>query len=247
MVKRLILGLLVVVFLVSCVSLNRFKSSVHEDISLYVHTIKAEFTSELPPYEPMNQVVTSTSFHIGKGYLVTCAHCVKFDYVVQYTFFGPLKVPIKSYNYKYTINGDPVELIGTYDDVALLYNEKLIGTPFVRFGDSNKLKPGDNIINVGNSMMAGNNLKDGMVSKIGIDKPLFDMHKRTAKATLIISIPVNGGDSGSPIFAERNGKHYFVGMVYASYTGLQGYNMAFASNYIRKAIEEIRNTVTKPI
>jgi hypothetical protein len=220
MVKRLILGLLVVVFLVSCVSLNRFKSSVHEDISLYVHTIKAEFTSELPPYEPMNQVVTSTSFHIGKGYLVTCAHCVKFDYVIQYTFFGPLKVPIKSYNYKYTINGDPVELIGTYDDVALLYSEKLIGTPFVRFGDSNKLKPGDNIINVGNSMMAGNNLK---------------------------SIPVNGGDSGSPLFAKKNGQHYFVGMVYASHRGLQGYNIAFMSNYIKSAISEIRNTVTKPI
>jgi S1-C subfamily serine protease len=242
MIKKLVLGLLAVVFLVSCVQVGRFESVVSEDISGYIHTIKTEFTSEYLKYDPQDRVVTSTSFHIGGGYVVTAAHCVKFDHVFKYTFFGPVKVPINSYNYKWTIGEDQIELIGTYDDVALLYNKKLIGTPFVRWGDSSKLKPGDAIVNVGNSMMAGINYKDGMVSKIGIDKPLFEMHERTAAATMVVSIPVNGGDSGSPVFAKRNGQHYFVGIIYAGAGGLQGYNFAFMSNYVKMAIEEIRNT-----
>jgi len=235
MVKKSVLSVFLVLFLVSCISM-KFDSSVVEDLTCLVHEISTEFTYTSYSSDPMEYTATSTSFHIGGGYIVTCTHCIDFS--------TPTRV---TYDYKFTLDGKPIELIGTYDDVALLYCEDLIGTPAVRFGDSSKLKQGDNIVNVGNSAMMGNNLKDGMVSIIGMDYPLFGNHKRTAAASMIISIPVNGGDSGSPVFAKRNGQHYFVGMVYASHRGLQGYNVAFMSNYIKSAIEEIKSTVTKPI
>jgi S1-C subfamily serine protease len=234
MIKKSVLSLFVVLFLVSC-SL-KYDSSVVEDLTCLVHEISTKFTYTSYSSPPMEYTATSTSFHIGGGYIVTCAHCVNFS-----------TPTIVTYDYKFTMYDKPIKLIGTYDDVALLYNKDLIGTPAVRFGDSSKLKQGDNIVNVGNSAMMGNNLKDGMVSMIGIAEPLFGFHKRTAPASMIISIPVNGGDSGSPLFAKKNGQHYFVGMVYASHRGLQGYNIAFMSNYIKSAISEIRNTVTKPI
>lgn len=246
MVKKLVLVLLVM-GLVSCVQTGRFESALEENLTQYVYSIKTEVTSVMEGYDPINRVIPSTSFHIGNGYLVTAAHCVVFDYIIQYTFWGAIKVPIKSYDYKYTMGDDIIELIGTYDDIALLYTKKLKDAPSVRFGCSQKLKSGDIIVNVGNSMMAGVNIKSGLVSKIGIDKPLFEMHERTAAATMVVSIPVNGGDSGSPVFAQRNGKHYFVGIIYAGAPGLQGYNMAFMSNYVKTAVEEIQNDVVRKI
>lgn len=244
MVKKLALSLLVILFLISCVAVGRFESVVSEDLSCYVHTIKSEFTYVIYESPPTNQINAATSFHIGGGYVVTSAHCVVFNAMPVRTPFGVMQIPIKSYDYKYTMDGNLMKIIGTYDDVALLYNSALIGTPFVRFGDSRKLRPGDAIVNIGNSMVKGENFKDGMVSKIGIDMPILGNHKRTAPASMIISIPVNSGDSGSPVFAKRNGQHYLVAMVYANRSRLQGYNMAFMSNYIRTAIEEIRKAAT---
>ncbi|MCK5783864.1 MAG: trypsin-like peptidase domain-containing protein [Desulfobacterales bacterium] len=192
-----------------------------------IHTFKITSTTVYG----IDKTSRATCFHIGDGYLVTAAHCVVY----------PRDWGSKIIKYVYTQDGEDIELIGITDDIALLYNNSLIGTPAIEWGDSDLLKEEDPLLLIGNSAMQGNNWKGGMVSKLEIDVPVLGNSERTAKASFITDTPINGGDSGSPVFILNQDRRRVVGMVYASHTRMQGYNLIFKSNYIRMVIKEIRN------
>ena len=221
-----------------------YRNVIPQDIAISIHEIQTDYSQELYIDKVIKKTQRSTSWHIGGGYLVTAAHCVVFDKTPVRTPMGTIQyVPIKTFDYLYTRNDHKIELIGAIDDTALLYDNLLIGTPSIVWGDSSKARVGTELILVGNSMMNGVNIKTGIISIIEIPKPLFGLHERTAKASFVMTTPTNGGDSGGPIFAISNGKHYVIGMCYAG-SNKQGYNIAFKSNYIRMVIEEIKSKAT---
>jgi len=183
---------------------------------------------------------TATSWHIGGGYIITCAHCTYFPTIPKRTVWGTISAPVKTYNYRYSVDGNPVDLIGTSDDTALLFAPDLISEYSISWYDSDKLRLADEIILVGNSAMQGINIKFGNVSILEVKKPILGLSKRTAKNSFVMTNPTNGGDSGGPIFVIRDNKLLVTGMCYASAFRLQGYNMAFKSNYIIDVVKEIK-------
>jgi len=206
-----------------------------QDLTKYIYEVKANAvrTGAVRPSEKR-----FTSWHIGEGYIVTATHCVEYP-----SLLGWYSTPMTWTKPVYTIDDREIKLIGSIQDVALLYDKELIGEPAVTFANSDLIPIGTRVVDVGNSMMMGVNIKEGMISRTDITLKAFSTDAVYIKAnTFVISIPVNGGDSGSPMFAwnTTTNQYEVAGMVFAGATAKQGYNMAFKSNYVKAVIAEIK-------
>ena len=216
------------------------QESIYTNIISTVHTIKTEYNVIINKLQK-KVTRTATSYHIGKGFVVASEHCIYFPTITNSTPWGSVKTPVKSFGYVYYINDEIIDLVGTVDDIALLFDPNLIGTPKIAWANSDKLSVGTPLVLVGNSRMRGVNIKTGIVSILEIETPILEFHGRTAKATFVMTTPVNGGDSGGPVFVFNNGYAYVIGMCYAATRNVQGYNYAIKSNYILDMISEIKN------
>ena len=86
------------------------------------------------------------------------------------------------------------------------------------------------------------NIKDGIVS-IPVIKDEFDAFTSTKdfmKNTIMVTAPMNPGDSGSPVIAFRDDKPEVVGIAALMAIRRQGMNFMLKSNYVQKAIAEIK-------
>ena len=184
--------------------------------------------------------MTGNSFHIGNGYILTCNHCIEFPKYesVLIRSVGYIHIKKDYTSYKYTINDNPVELIGVEEDIALLYDKSMIGQPNINFGDSDKLEIGTTLILVGNSSMEGMNVKIGIVSRLRIDKSVLGLGEDTADNTFISTTPTFYGDSGGALLAYSE-NYYVVGMVYAKEKDNASYGFVFKSNYLQEVIGKL--------
>ncbi len=217
--------------------LIKYENVLHNDISGITHVIKTEVLMNNE-----EKIFTGNSFHIGGGYILTCAHVVKFNEKQSVsTPFGNINIMVKWSNYKYSMNNKNIKLIGTKDDIVVFYNYDLIDSPKVIFGNSDKLEVGNKLIMIGNSQMKGINIKTGIVSKLFIDKPILNLPEITALNTFITTVPTIGGDSGGPILAidKYTKKYYLIGMIYAATRYKEGYNYGFKSNYLMSTTEKL--------
>ncbi len=128
------------------------------------------------------------------------------------------------------------EVVGTdpQTDLALLRIDANGELPFVEFGDSDVVRPGDNVIAVGNPFGLGGTVTAGIVS--AIDR---DIQAGPYDAFIQIDAPINQGNSGGPLFNEA-GEVIGVNTAIFSPTGVNvGIGFAVPANVARDVIAQL--------
>jgi len=129
-------------------------------------------------------------------------------------------------------------LIGSDDktDLALLKIEADEPLPHVGFGDSDKMRPGDWVMTVGNPFGLGGTVTAGIVSARGRALPggtLIDF--------LQLDAPINRGNSGGPAF-DTEGEVIGVNTaIYSPNGGSIGIGFAIPSNLAEQVIADLRD------
>ena len=175
---------------------------------------------------------------LGGGIYFALTHVSKIPQYAYYrSFLGIVAAKREITSERHFINGQEVKLIGRYKDISLFKGKAINRFPFI-FGDSNQLEIGDKVWVAGYSFLYDKIVKDGIIAsiklnnqKVKILSPLTDMFEITA--------PINPGDSGSPVFAERLGQYEIIGIVDAKTLGAEGMGYAIKINLVKKAIAKI--------
>jgi serine protease Do len=120
-------------------------------------------------------------------------------------------------------------------DLALLKIDAGRALPFVAFGVSSKVRPGDWVMTVGNPFGLGGTVTAGIVSARGRDLP-----GGTMVDFLQIDAPINRGNSGGPAF-DAEGRVIGVNTAIFSPTGGSvGIGFAIPSDTAKKVIAELK-------
>jgi serine protease Do len=120
-------------------------------------------------------------------------------------------------------------------DLALLKIDAKKALPFVEFGSSSGVRPGDWVMTVGNPFGLGGTVTAGIVSARGRDLP-----GGTMVDYLQIDAPINRGNSGGPAF-DANGKVIGVNTaIFSPNGGSVGIGFAIPSDTAKKVIAELR-------
>jgi serine protease Do len=128
------------------------------------------------------------------------------------------------------------EVVGTdpQTDLALIRIDANGSLPYVQFGDSDVVRPGDNVIAVGNPFGLGGSVTAGIVS--AIDR---DIQAGPYDAFIQIDAPINQGNSGGPLFNET-GEVIGVNTAIFSPTGVNvGIGFAVPANVARDVIAQL--------
>ena len=131
----------------------------------------------------------------------------------------------------------PATLIGAdkRTDLALLKIDAGRTLPFVEFGDSSHMRPGDWVMTVGNPFGLGGTVTAGIVSARGRDLP-----GATIVDFLQIDAPINRGSSGGPAF-DADGRVIGVNTaIFSPNGGSVGIGFAIPSNTAKKVIAELK-------
>ena len=127
---------------------------------------------------------------------------------------------------------------GITTDIALLKIEALRPLASVTFGDSDRMRPGDPVLAIGNPLSLGGSVSAGIVSAvnrdIGGDGPFADFIQTDAA--------INHGNSGGPLF---NAAGEVIGMNTAIFTpnaasGSVGLGFAIPSRDVAFVVEQLR-------
>lgn len=173
-------------------------------------------------------LVTGTGFVINKnGYILTNAHIVidQAEDSDDFEVNEPISITTSSHE-KY-----PAELIylELKDDLALL---KVDCSDFkhLKIADYNNVKTGENIYTIGNSKGEGLSITEGIVSD----------RLRTAgnSEKMLISTPINHGNSGGPILNEKG---EVIGIVMGGRKDAVSMGYAVPSYLISNFIEKVEN------
>jgi len=189
--------------------------------------------------------IKAKSTHIGDGYLLILTHCCDNDIeaspdLARYVGLNATK--------RYFIDEKELEWVGKIDDVTLLYADWLKEYPTSpAFGDSDNLKVGNEVFVYGYSNGLVFNFKRGEVSCVDMETMNEDykQYYHYGNLAFVISIPLNSGDSGSPVFALHDGELEIIGVVVAGWVTRmagqsQGLCFALRSNFVKKCIEKIK-------
>ena len=121
-------------------------------------------------------------------------------------------------------------------DLALLKIDAGRPLPFVAFGDSSRVRPGDWVMTVGNPFGLGGTVTAGIVSARGRDLP-----GDTMVDFLQIDAPINRGSSGGPAF-DAQGRVIGVNTaIYSPNGGSVGIGFAIPSDTAKKVIAELKD------
>jgi serine protease Do len=121
-------------------------------------------------------------------------------------------------------------------DLALIKIESPEPLPYVAFGNSDTVRPGQKVIAVGNPFGLGGTVTAGIVSATGREigsGPYDDF--------LQIDAPINRGNSGGPTF---NLKGEVIGVntaIFSPSGGSIGIGFAIASNQVKQVIDDLRD------
>lgn len=131
-----------------------------------------------------------------------------------------------------------VEVIGVdkATDIALLRIDAEEDLPFVKLGDSDSIRVGDDVAAVGNPFGLGGTVTQGIVSAKGRDissGPYADFIQTDAA--------INRGNSGGPLF---NMKGEVIGVnsaIYSPTGGSVGVGFAVASNIVERVVADLKD------
>lgn len=121
-------------------------------------------------------------------------------------------------------------------DLALLKVDAEGPLPFVEFGESDGLRPGDWVVAVGNPFGLGGSVTAGIVSARGRDLPggsLIDF--------IQIDAPINRGNSGGPTFDTEGAVIGVNTAIYSPNGGSVGIGFAIPSNLASRIVDDLRD------
>jgi serine protease Do len=180
------------------------------------------------PLGQAQQVATQTSQMAGSGFIidpsgiiVTNKHVVNGAYRIMVTLNDGTVLPAE------VIGGCPC-------DMALLRVKADRPLPPVKFGDSDELRIGDEVIAVGNALGLGVAVSNGIVSALNrnIGQGVFDDYIQTDAA-------INHGNSGGPLF---NMKGEVIGIdtaIISPTRGFAGLGYAGPARYVIYVADQI--------
>jgi serine protease Do len=131
------------------------------------------------------------------------------------------------------------DLVGSdpQTDLALLRIEAGDPLPYVSFGDSGRVRPGDNVIAVGNPFGLGGTVTAGIVSAVA-----RDIQAGPYDEFIQIDAAINRGNSGGPLFNEE-GEVIGVNTAIFSPTGVNvGIGFAVPSNLAQDIVSQLKET-----
>jgi len=192
----------------------------------FIMNIRAKLPSgyDVGPYK-------SICFSFGDKYIIALSHATDLKKILPKAIHNSVT---------YWIGDDELKLVGRYEDISLFRSE--IDRTSIPLGDSDQLKYGTYIVVVGHSLSKLINLKDGMVSIPFIGDEFVSNNpfpESKLRDTFLITVPMNPGDSGSPVIAFREEVPEIIGIACMVFNWAQGMNFAFKSNYVLEAISKI--------
>jgi serine protease Do len=131
------------------------------------------------------------------------------------------------------------EVVGTdpMTDLALLRIDAGDELPFVSFGDSGAVRPGDNVVAVGNPFGLGGSVTSGIVSAVARDinvGPYDDF--------IQIDAAINQGNSGGPLFNEDGEVIGVNTAIFSPTGGSVGIGFAVPANIAQDVISQLEAT-----
>ena len=139
----------------------------------------------------------------------------------------------------------PLEYVGGKNDmdVAILKTKHPLNVYPYAIGDSSELKEGHVVFVEGYPLGETKATVDGIVSNMNPRK--FEMGGGiTTNYDILLDVSVNPGNSGSPVFALRDGRFEWVGLVHASYYA-EGMKLAIKINEIKKFLKKVEKLEAK--
>ena len=119
-------------------------------------------------------------------------------------------------------------------DLAVLKVDAGAGLPFLPLGDSDKARPGDWVVAMGNPFGLGGSVTAGIVSARGRDigaGPYDDF--------LQVDAPINRGNSGGPLFATDGSVMGVNTAIFSPSGGSVGIGFAIPSNIVKSVVAEL--------
>jgi len=182
---------------------------------------------EVITYDIFNRPLTQPGAGSGwiideDGLIVTNNHVVEGAKTVTVTLADGRTFPAE------TIRTDPLT------DLAIVkINTKNL--PTANIGDSSKLRVGDWVIAIGNSLGLGISAKEGIVSRQGVS---ITVSGQTLYDLIETSAAINPGNSGGPL-VNMAGEVIGITSVKIATTGVEGMGYAISSNAAILIIEEL--------
>lgn len=175
------------------------------------------------PQTPRRSNALGSGFVISEdGYIVTNNHVIEGADEIEIEFFSGDKLKAK--------------LIGTdpKTDIALLKVESDKPLPFVKFGDSDKMRVGDWVMAMGNPLGQGFSVSAGIISARNRElSGTYDDYLQTDAA-------INRGNSGGPLF-DMAGEVVGVNTAILSPNGGSiGIGFSMASNVVNKVVGQLK-------
>ncbi len=171
--------------------------------------------------------------HSGSGFLISAdGYAITNTHVVTHEdgkSCGIVQVRIKGRNTtaSVVVLGDNMHGSGSGIDLALIKIANLpAGATVMEFEDFDKVKNGQKVYVIGNSLGYGTCITSGIVS----DR----LRNVDGHNLLMTDCAVNGGNSGGPIFNEAG---QVIGAIVSGITGAEGMNFAIPSSHILQFIK----------
>jgi serine protease Do len=182
------------------------------------------FPFGMNPGQPEAVEARGSGFIIDpSGIIVTNNHVVKDERSLTVTLDDGTKLPAR------VIGTDP------RTDLAVLKVDAGHKLPFVRFGNSDDVKPGEWVVAMGNPFGLGGTVTAGIVSALGrnIGDGPYDQFIQT-------DAPINEGNSGGPLF-DLSGRVIGINTAIISPSGGSvGIGFAIPANTVRSVVAELR-------
>ncbi|MGG5818640.1 Do family serine endopeptidase [Falsiroseomonas sp. HW251] len=159
----------------------------------------------------------------ASGFIVTNNHVVEGANSVKVSLDDGREMPAR------IVGRDP------RTDLALLKVESAQALPHLNLGDSDRARPGDWVIAVGNPFGLGGSVTAGIVSARGRDigaGPYDDF--------LQVDAPINRGNSGGPLFAANGDVVGVNTAIFSPSGGSVGIGFAIPSNMVRQVVAQLK-------
>jgi serine protease Do len=119
-------------------------------------------------------------------------------------------------------------------DLAVIKIDAKKPLPYVTFGDSGKVRPGDKVLAVGNPFGLGGTVTAGIVSAVGreIGEGPYDDF-------IQVDAPINRGNSGGPTFDLRGNVIGVNTAIFSPSGGSVGIGFAIASNQAKQIVDQL--------
>ena len=186
------------------------------------------FGGLMPPSGVPIRGVGTGFFINGEGYIVTNAHVVK----------GAAELTI--YYWSSPLKFDKAQIIGVDEisDIAVIKIDPLLPTDYVKWGDSEELRLGEDVIAIGHGMSMPWSVTKGIISYTHRQKPGSPMIVYNQSDAVI-----NQGNSGGPLF-NMHGEVIGVNTLLFSQTGsFAGVGFSLPSVLAERSVRHIMNTV----